>query len=361
MKILSSKCYAWLVRRVQRLGKQQRKIAKRRTAGTTDGRTTRKLCVLTVPETLTAEKLEARQKILDVIRQIDRRLEEPQWRIKLDFSRVKRIFPGGMLILLSALRRQTDRHPRRILARCPPQSLSAQLLSHFGIANALGVKSHLSRPQHNSVIGWQHLSGTQADGPQVKQLLDQYRDTTQAELPDELFLILTEGLINVGHHAYPVDCLIEGKHRKWWLFARLDEPAADRTGSIFIAIYDMGVGIPSTLKSKLKAGEIVLNVLDKTTELIGLSEGTLLDQTLLKTAIEKPRTQTGESHRGKGLPEMREFAGSTDGGRLHIVSGQAQYSMLGGRPGGQVQGFDEKFPGTLLLWNLPLKVKEQPA
>lgn len=324
------------------------------------GKTARKICVLTVPETLTAEKLELREKILDVIRQIDQRLATQQWRIKLDFSRVRRIYPGGMLILLAALRRQTDRHPRRIQARCPPQSLSAQLLSHFGIAGALGVKPHLSRPQHSSVIEWQHLSGTQADGQQVKKLLDQYRDTTQAQLPDELFLVLTEGLINVGHHAYPVGCEIEAKHRKWWLFARLDEPVTSRAGNIFIAIYDMGVGIPSTLKIKLKAGEIVLNVLDKTTELIGLSDGTLLDQRLLKTAIENPRTQTEQAHRGKGLPEMREFAASTDGGRLHIVSGQAQYSMHGGRPSGQVQGFDEQFPGTLLLWNLPLKVKEQP-
>jgi hypothetical protein len=133
---------------------------------------------------------------------------------------------------------------------------------------------------------------------------------------------------------------------------------AVRAGSIFIAIYDMGVGIPSTLKSKLGAGEMMMNALDKVTELAGLGEGTLLDQQLLRTAIENQRTQTRQAHRGKGLPEMREFAASTDGGRLHIVSGQAQYSMHGGKPHGQVQGFDEKFPGTLLLWNLPLKVKE---
>lgn len=323
------------------------------------GKTVRKICVLTVPETLTAEKLELREKILNIIRQIDQRLASQQ-RIKLDFSRVKRIYPGGMLILLAALRRQTDRHPRRIQARCPPQSLSAQLLSHFGIAGALGVKPHLSRPQHNSVIEWQHLCGTLADGMQVKHLLDQYRDNTKAELPEELFSVLTEGLTNVCHHAYPSSCEIESKHRKWWLFARFTEPVSDRAGSIFIAIYDMGVGIPSTLVSKLKAGELVMNVVDKTTERFGLSEGTWLDQRLLKTAIENPRTQTGQAHRGKGLQEMREFAASTDGGRLHIVSGQAQYSMHGGKPDGQVQGFDEQFPGTLLLWNLPLKVKEQP-
>lgn len=360
MRKLSHKRYVWLLHSVQRQSKMLRKMERKRSVRRMSGKAVRKICVLTVPEMLTAEKLEPREKILDIIRQIDQHLAN-QHRIKLDFSRVKRIYPGGMLILLAALRRQTDRYPRRIRARCPPQSLSAQLLNHFDIASALGVSPHLSRPQHSSVIEWQHLCGTRADGMQVKKLLDQYRTNTEAELPAELFVVLTEGLINVGHHAYPAGCDIEAQHRKWWLFARFTEPVADRVGSIFIAIYDMGVGIPSTLRSKLKTGEMVMNAIDKTTELTGLSEGTWLDKRLLRTAIENPRTQTEQAHRGKGLPEMREFAASTDGGRLHIVSGQAQYSMHGGKPDGQVQGFDEKFPGTLLLWNLPLKVKEQPA
>jgi hypothetical protein len=55
---------------------------------------------------------------------------------------------------------------------------------------------------------------------------------------------------------------------------------------------------------------------------------------------------------------MREFASTTNGGRLHIVSGQAQYTFVAGKIDGHTLGFKEEFPGTLLLWSLPLKMKE---
>lgn len=55
---------------------------------------------------------------------------------------------------------------------------------------------------------------------------------------------------------------------------------------------------------------------------------------------------------------MRDFAVATEGGRLHIVSGHAQYSLLGGKNDGQVMKFEQKFLGTLLLWSIPLTVKE---
>lgn len=353
---------AWLLCQVMRRAAKSIKLARqrsRRQIGKTRPKTI--LCVLTVPPILTAEKLDLREKILSIISQIESRLRGERYRIKLDFSKVRRIFPGGMLILIAALRRLADIYPGRIHARCPPQSLAAQLLNHFGLANALGVTQHLSTPKHRSVVEWQHLVGTQADGDRVKVLLDNYRQHTQADIPDELFLVLTEGLTNVAHHAYPANCEIDGEHRKWWLFARFVEPTATQQGSIYIAIYDLGVGIPATLRPKLRHFEQWLNMADQTARVTSLGDGAWLDQRLLRTAIEDSRSQTFLAFRGKGLPEMREFAASTDGGRLHIVSGQAQYSVHGGRPDGQSQGFRDRFPGTLLLWNLPLNGKEQTA
>lgn len=352
---------AWLLCQVKLQAKKSIKLARQRSRRQVGEVAKTVLCILTVPPILTAEKLEMRQKILMIISQIEARLRVKRCRVKLDFSRVKRIFPGGMLILIAALRRLSDAHPGRIHARCPPKSLAAQLLNHFGLADALGVTRHLSTPTHSSVVEWQHLVGSKADGDRVKELLDTYRLHTQADLPDELFLVLTEGLTNVAHHAYPAECAVAPEHRKWWLFSRFVEPTPAQEGSIYIAIYDIGVGIPATLRPKIKNYEHWLNVVDKTARATSLGDGALLDQRLLRTAIEESRSQTFLAFRGKGLPEMREFAASTDGGRLHIVSGQAQYSVLGGRPDGQLQGFGEKFPGTLLLWNLPLKGKEQTA
>jgi hypothetical protein len=316
-----------------------------------------KCSVIHVPRLLVAERAEQRDRILDVAQQVRNVLVSSNSRVKLDFSRVEKIFPGGMLLLIASLQLICSTFPRRVSARCPPGSLAGQLLNHFGFASMLGVSPSLSKPMANSVVSWNFLTGTQSGGEEVRELLNQYRANTNAEIPPDLFAVLTEGLTNVRHHAYK-DSDVPPEFQKWWLFARCTEPKGSQQGSLYIAIYDVGVGIPFTMRKKLQTGEVVLNYADKLGSAISLTEGTLLDQRLLTEAVERKRSQTGQPHRGNGLPEMREFVSSTDNGRLYIVSGHAQYTSVRGHEDGQTHGIRQKFPGTLLLWSLPLKLKE---
>lgn len=356
MRKVVRKRLVWLNRQVQAKARAQRKAARQFRNRCGSRRLRRQTCIIGIPAILTAEKLEHRLKILDVIKQIDDRMAAGGWRVKLDFSRVQKIFPGGMLLLLAALQQRTQNHQGKIVARCPPNSMAAQLLNHFGLADALGVPQ--CQPKAHSVVSWRHLSGTHADGLELKQLLDHYRATTQAQIPEALFAVLSEGLTNVRQHAYTATCTTPQEWKRWWLFARCEEPSGTQHGNLYIAIYDMGVGIPATLRRKLESKEIFFDWWDQALQAVHLSEGTRLDQRLLQAAVEHRRSQTGQPHRGNGLPEMREFAVTTEGGRLHIVSGHAQYSLLGGKNDGQVMRFEQKFPGTLLLWSLPLKIKE---
>jgi hypothetical protein len=356
MRKLSIKRLVWLDRQVQRTDRALQMAAGRRRNRRGSKRQRSRTCIIGIPAILTAEKLEHRLKILDVIRQIDDRMSVGGWRVKLDFSRVQKIFPGGMLLLLAALQQRTQNHPGKVVARCPPNSMAAQLLNHFDMADALGVPH--CQPTAHSVVSWRHLSGTHADGQELKELLDHYRTTTEAQIPDELFAVLSEGLTNVRQHAYTASTTTQNEWKRWWLFARCAEPSGMQNGNLYIAIYDMGVGIPATLRQKLEKKEIAFDWWDQMLQAVRLSEGTKLDQRLLQAAVEDRRSQTGQPHRGNGLPEMREFAVSTEGGRLHIVSGHAQYSLIGGKNDGQITRFEQKFPGTLLLWGLPLTTKE---
>lgn len=359
VKKLPKKRQHWLNQRVLIQWRSSVKAANLAGRSTTSKPVKLRVCVLTVPRLLIAEKLEQRLQILNVISQVRERLAGGGYRVKLDFSKVEKIFPGGMLVLLSAMERLASRYPGRISARCPPNSLAAQLLNHFGLANTLGVNPRMSRPRASSVVDWSYLTGTQAAGEEVKELLDKYRRSTDAEIPEGLFAVLTEGLTNVRHHAYTDDTDLPAELRKWWLFARYAEPKSREHGSLFIAIYDMGAGIPATMRNKLQKKEVVIDWIDKATELAAIGDGTALDKRLLQVAVDHRRSQTGQPHRGNGLPEMREFIAATDEGRLHIVSGRAQYSFLSGKNDGHSDGFKQKFPGTLLLWSLPLKAKEQ--
>lgn len=315
--------------------------------------------VVIVPNLLIAEKAEQRQQILSVIHQIEHRLRSGTHRVKLDFSLVKKIFPGGMLLLLATLSQLADMYAGRISARCPPNSLAAQLLNHFGLAKKLKVNLRLSRPTHDSVLAWSFLTGTQAAGEQVTALLNRYREGTNAAIPEGLFAVLTEGLTNVRQHAYKDLAEVPESWRKWWLFARYEEPKSGLDGSLYIAIYDIGAGIPATMRNKLQKNEIVVDLLDKSGKLLSLSDGVMLDKKLMFEAVEHRRSQTGEGHRGNGLPEMKDFAASNQGGRLHIISGRVQYSIVRGNAEGQVQGHKDEMPGTLLLWGLPLMAKEK--
>ncbi len=358
MKKISEGRLAWLNRQVQRQGLFSRREARlaRRDINLGRVRAVLKTSTILIPGVLVAERYEHRCKILDVVEQCLRTLAHGDSRVKLDFSRVQKIYPGGMLVLLGALELILEIYPGRVAARCPPMSLSAQLLRHFGIADKLGVSPQFSQPTAKSVVEWRYLTGTQAMGEDVSDLLNSYRQSTNAEIPPDLFSVLTEGLINVRHHAYPSDSSIPPDLRRWWLFARYVEPDAKTAGNLFIAIYDMGVGIPTTMKQRLEKGEVVLNLIEQV-----VPTGNALDKALLQQAIEHRRSGTGLPHRGNGLPEMREFIESTASGRLYIVSGNAQYSFGPGFKSGSTSAYSRSFPGTLLLWSLPLKSKELKA
>ena len=357
MKKLSHKRINWLNYCVKR---QHAKLIKEAIALKRAGKNMivrRKSSVFIIPEILMAEKEEQRKRILEVVNQIWFTLENTKARIKLDFSKVNKIYPGGMLILISSLELICFKFHGRVVARCPSGSLAGQLLNHFGFAKNLGMIPSLNSPTADSVINWNYITGTQADGQKVSNLLKQYGDNTNAQIPQSLFAVLTEALVNVRQHAYE-ESDIHSDFQKWWLFARYREPSVGNLGNLYIAIYDIGVGIPFTMRRKKERKEIVIDFFDQAGKKFNLSNGTLLDKHLLSEAVENKRSQTGEPYRGNGLPEMREFVSSTTDGRLCIISGKAQYTSFGGQSHGQSHSIQSMFPGTLLLWSLPLIPKD---
>lgn len=309
--------------------------------------------IVPIPAKLVAELETHRLRLLEVVHQMGRALQKPRTRVKLDFSKVERMFPGGTLMLLALVQLYVELYPGRIKASCPPGSLPAQLLRHFGFGEALGIPLQGNSPRHPDVINWEYLTDEWADGAKVSALLDKYRGLINAELPDDLYAVLTEGITNVRHWAYPQDCDIPHSMRRWWMFSRYVEPPKGGLGNLFIAIYDIGVGIPETLSAKLKLTEKVVEVVEKVT---GSHH---LDKTLLAQAVDDKRSGTGQPNRGKGLPEMKEFIQNTEGGRLYIVSGHAQYSCIPAEKYSGAQKCSIAFPGTLILWSLPLKEKDE--
>lgn len=320
-----------------------------------------KTSVIPVPDQLLAETHEQRAKLATVIHSAMKVLRTSSSRVRFDFSKTKKLYPGGTLVFLAYLEVLLQTYPGRIQARCPPRSLAAQLMSHFGIAGALGISKEDSEPTADSVVNWRYVTGTVADGQKISSLLNDYRSISSADIPEGLYDVLAEALTNVRHHAYPKSSqqTIHPDLQRWWLFARYVEPNNGEKGNLYIAVYDVGVGIPSSMRQNLRNGELVLEKTDELLQWVGVQEKPHLEHLLLQRAVENPRSSTGLAFRGKGLPEMKDFVMGTESGRLYIISGDAQYSCIAETSVSKAFSCDNFFSGTLILWSIPLHAKEQ--
>lgn len=139
------------------------------------------------------------------------------------------------------------------------------------------------------------------------------------------------------------------------MFSRYEQPQDDEPGNLYIAVYDVGEGIQNTMRAKLEAGELILDLGEDLVSLLGGS-WKVLDRRLLEKAVDHDRSSTGLANRGKGLPEMRDFIKSTESGWLHIISGNSQYSS-NIKTSSPVMSWPTKILGTLILWSIPLYKK----
>lgn len=366
MKVLDPDRADWLLRRGRAIAAKQSKQARRRKhvhnlerrAGYDHRVPHRPTSVLRLPSSLVAERSVTRAAINSTLRTLLDRLEHTPARVKLDFTMVTRIFPGGMLILLAHLELLTELYPGRIRAVCNPGSMAAQLIRHFGFGTRLQVPSNGNTPRHSSVTGWRFATGKLTEGDRIQQHIADFAQQVMSDLPDGLYNVLVEAMINVRHHAYPDHVKVPESLQRWWMFSKSTPPRPGEPGQLYLAFYDIGIGIQESLRRNLHAREKMREGYEQVLSLLGIGTGKGQDTDLLRVAVEHTRTSTGLPFRGKGLPEMKEFASSTTGGQMTIISGHAQYSLRANSEPASVTRCDQAILGTLILWNLPLIWKE---
>ena len=317
------------------------------------------VAVLHLPQALMGEGDTTRSAILSALATLVDRLAHTKAEVKLDFSRVRTIYPGGMLLLLAYLELLTEVYPGRIRAVCPRGSKAAQLINHFGFAERLKVPQAGNGPRDPSVTNWRFATGHLAEGDKIARHIDGFAELVGSSMPDGLYVALSEAMINVRHHAYPEGVDIPTPIQRWWLFSSCNPPSPTNEGQLYLAFYDVGVGIPTSMRQRLATlREQVHEGLDTLLRTLGITNGRGQDKQLLRLAIDETRTRTGLPFRGKGLPEMKEFAASTAGGRMTIVSGAAQYSYRAHNGAAALSKCKRPIVGTLILWNLPLMWKD---
>lgn len=262
--------------------------------------------------------------------------------ILIDFSRTKRMYPCGTLLLFAEIDRiqRTTGKSRAIRGSYPADMVVEQVLQHLGILRMLRLKERTDpRKFAENVRHWRHASGRVALGEVVEPIVDHYESAIAEPQRRDLYAGMTEAMINTLHHAYP-----DG-HRcpKWWMFSQ------GKDGELTVALCDMGVGIPASIGDSNKWSQSIVDALRS------LLPATQPQSELIKIATEINKTRTGEQHRGKGFSEILDVVRKSKSGYLQIMSHRGFYRFDGVTCEESTRDDDVSILGTVVQWTIPLQ------
>lgn len=258
-------------------------------------------------------------------------------KVRIGFGATSRLHPCGTLVLMANIEAWMTTYPGQLLCDYPKDEIVEQLFQHVGLLAKFG---HRPRREISSerVAFWHFYSGDTVDPSAFLNLtlsiIDEIDHPNAALFAD----CLNEAICNTVGHAYkecPVTA-VPAALRKWWIFSQYKE---DR---FFVAIYDIGDGIPRTLRRKPEWIEF-------------LRARHYKDGSILRSAIATTRTRTRQPERGKGLPEMLEFSKSLKAGGLSILSAKGGFRYDAETEAMRHRKFSQPLRGTLVQWAIPFR------
>lgn len=261
--------------------------------------------------------------------------------ILIDHSHLKQLTPEAGLLLIAEFHRLTRHAPlTRLLAvgRSPSDEVE-DLLQGIGYNDYFSTKksrSRISSSLHTpGKIYIKHCYGTEVIQEDVQLMVEHFQDLVKFSpiRAERLSESLGECMTNVVGHAYPSARAKEFRwgRRRWWLLGYTD-PSCNE---IYFAFLDQGVGMPATLKKK--AADYLLFQFS--------------DAELVLNAFKKPRSSSGQTFRGRGLPTLRRYVLEAPNGELVVQTGDVRCSFVPKKKA-RVQNTEVGLAGTLLVWHV---------
>jgi hypothetical protein len=293
------------------------------------------------PERFYIESTEDRQNLLGFISKIKYSLKENK-KVHISFKNTKLLGPSGTLIFVAELGKILDNYPGKITCNYPDDDVVEQLFQHIGLLDRLGLTARKEITAEN-VRHWNYVYGKTVDTSEFKSLFSRYATKISEDVRSGLFASMSEAVTNSFQHAYPCEhengCNCE---KGWWMFARQNQE------TLYVVMYDSGIGIPSSLEKKPELVEKIRN---------WTRIGKQSDTKLIDIAVESNRTSTRLPHRGKGLPEMLEFVKQGHVGGFAIFSRKGAFTYTANDQNEKGRDFDSPIKGTLIKWEIPLTNK----
>ncbi|GLK88065.1 hypothetical protein GCM10017655_11270 [Pseudomonas turukhanskensis] len=166
---------------------------------------------------------------------------------------------------------------------------------------------------------------------------------------------ITESISNVWQHAYDDVFFtqpVPEELRNWWFIVQCIHD------QFYIAMYDMGAGIPTTISKKPWAAALI-ETISSLIELRGYKVVVSPDAKSIKAAVDYGRSRFKQDNRGKGLTEAKDFVQQNPQGSMLIFSGLGHYEYKTEGDDELLETLSSPFRGTLIQWNLRLETKNE--
>lgn len=259
--------------------------------------------------------------------------------ILIDLTSLEEISPAAAVVLLAELTRciYYAGKIKKISGNYPKTDRAAQVLVDIGFFRAFGAKTPKFTLANHGRVYIKTVFGNRSDGRYTSGLLKQFEEVCGLHplASKRLYGALIECMDNVKGHAYPeFPGTRPDLSGEWWLCGFADPVRRQ----IAIVFYDLGEGIPTTIKRKRSIR--IRSYLNFT------------DSRILKRAVEVGLSSKDSHRRGTGLPSLRQFVDFAPNGFLRVMSGRGDIKYT--RTSKKITSRDLKTPlqGSLIVWTI---------
>lgn len=264
----------------------------------------------------------------------------PKQSIYFDLKAIEYISADAIMYIIALV--NNVKRVNRLRIRCEgnlPEASSAR-----SVIEDVGFYEYVSglKPtrEEDSAKRFKITSEKDVDGAVIGKICDFVNECAKSQgklLTKRLYPIIMELMTNTRQHAYRKE---SGQmNDNWYIYAE------NKSDSIEFVFLDTGLGIPSTIRK---------NFFEKI-KVLSLANDASFIASALKGAF---RTETEQSHRGKGLPEIYKDSKAGRISELTVVSGNGK-CVVGDNGIIEETLLPVSFVGTLVCWKFLKQGAEQ--
>jgi len=281
-------------------------------------------------------------------------------RCVIDFTETDRITAAALVLVYARIEISNKQHKRKIGIAWSQKSKRVNSIIRtsnlYKLINNHEFKYSLDSNRQMPII-------SSVGSSHMEDIIDYiqkrvYEDKMPPEVEHIYGDAVSETINNVGLHAYPD---LPNEEKRWWLMCETYGK------KLYLAIYDKGVGIPKTVVNRSWFwGRLSKVDPDLYTSLqasfpneieAGLTfwvPQQIPDEKLIFLSMQGDVSGTKKDKHGQGSKSIMALVSDTSDGLLWVFSnfGVYTFNQEGQTPG--LAKLNQKFPGTLVQWNIEL-------